>query len=174
MGTQYAVEHFLKAYNWDAQTRNFVLSQTPGKIEVVEFDYKGENQVVYQENGVTIRSWPAIHAGDGPVSFSLEWNGLKVVFGADTFPNKWFMEYAKDADVAMNANNRWIHAESSHFAVDFISFCGRCGILNSFAMRLGYFLHLFLFSCSSRRTSCMSMAANRSARFLLPLSKMAT
>lgn len=74
---------------------------------------------------------------------------------------------------AMSANNRWIHGESCHFAADFISFSGRWGILNSFVMRLGYFLHLFSFSCSSRRTCCMSMAANRSARLLLPLSKMA-
>jgi len=102
MGTKYAVEHFLKTYNWDLQTRNFVLSAVPGKIEVVEFDYAKENQIVYQENGVTIRSWPAIHAGDGPVSFSLEWNGLKIVIGGDTFPNKWYINYAKDADVAIH------------------------------------------------------------------------
>ena len=43
----------------------------------------------YRENGVTIRSIPAIHAGDGPVSFILEYAGLKVVIGGDTFPNKW-------------------------------------------------------------------------------------
>ena len=30
-------------------------------MEVTEFDYKGMNKVVYEENGVTIRSWPAIH-----------------------------------------------------------------------------------------------------------------
>ena len=102
MGTKYAVEHFLKTYNWDLQTRNFVLSAVPGKIDVVEFDYTKENQVVYQENGVTIRSWPAIHAGDGPVSYSLEWNGLKIVIGGDTFPNKWYVKFAKDADVAIH------------------------------------------------------------------------
>jgi ribonuclease Z len=61
MGTAYAIEHFLKAFNWDAQTRNFVLSPEPGKITVNEFDYKAINAVVYQENGVTIRSIPAIH-----------------------------------------------------------------------------------------------------------------
>ena len=33
---------------------------------------------------------PAIHAIDGAVSYALEWNGLKFVFGSDTFPNKWF------------------------------------------------------------------------------------
>jgi ribonuclease Z len=40
MGTAYAIEHFLKAYNWDAKTRNFVLSPKPGQITVEEFDYK--------------------------------------------------------------------------------------------------------------------------------------
>ena len=102
MGTAYAIEHFLKAYNWDAKTRNFVLSPEPGKITVVEFDYKAENKVVYNENGVTIRSIPAIHAGDGPVSFILEYAGIKVVIGGDTFPNKWYIEHAADADVAIH------------------------------------------------------------------------
>ena len=36
------------------------------------------------------------------MSFSLEWNGLKFVFGSDTYPNKWFVEYAKDADLAVH------------------------------------------------------------------------
>jgi ribonuclease Z len=67
---------------------------------VHEFDYKQINEVVYQQNGVTIRSWPAIHSLDGSVSYGLEWNGLKYVFGGDTYPNKWYMEYAKGADVA--------------------------------------------------------------------------
>jgi len=67
-----------------------------------EFDYTKVNEVIYQENGVTIRSIPAIHSIDGPVSFILEWNGLKFVFGGDTFPNKWFAEYAKDADLAIH------------------------------------------------------------------------
>ncbi len=102
MGTAYAVEHFLKAYNWDAKTRNFFLSAEPGKISVIEFDYKAVNAVVYQENGVTIRSLPAIHAGDGPVSFILEFAGLKVVIGGDTFPNKWYIEHATGADLAIH------------------------------------------------------------------------
>jgi len=102
MGTAYAVENFLRAYNWDAKTRNFLLSPEPGKINVTEFDYKAVNAVVYQENGVTIRSVPAIHAGDGPVSFILEYAGLKVVIGGDTFPNKWFIEHAAGADLAIH------------------------------------------------------------------------
>ena len=102
MGTKYAVEHFMKSFNWDAKTRNFVLSAEPGKITVEEFDYKAVNKVVYQKNGVTIRSIPAIHAGDGPVSYILEYAGLKVVIGGDTFPNKWYIKYATNADIAIH------------------------------------------------------------------------
>ena len=57
---------------------------------------------IYEENGVTIRAWPAIHAIDGAVSFSLEWKDLKFVFSSDTYPNKWFNEYAQDADLAIH------------------------------------------------------------------------
>lgn len=102
MGTAYAIDHFLKANNWDKKTREFAITPVPGQITVHEFDYKGINQVVYQENGVTVRTIPAIHAGDGPVSFILEYAGLKVIFGGDTSPNKWFVEYAKDADLVIH------------------------------------------------------------------------
>ena len=100
MGTSYAVEHMLKAYNWDYMTRAVTINPTPGEIRVTEFDYKGLNEVVYEQNGVTIRSWPCIHTGDGPISYELEWNGYKVVIGGDTAPNKWYPEYAKGADWA--------------------------------------------------------------------------
>jgi ribonuclease Z len=87
---------------WDLDGRKGITDERGYHIEVTEFDYRGVNQIVYQENGVTIRSWPAIHSLDGPVSFSLEWNGLKFVFGSDTYPNKWFVEYAKGADLSIH------------------------------------------------------------------------
>jgi ribonuclease Z len=102
MGTAYAIEHFLKANNWDKKTREFKITPIPGQITVHEFDYKAVNAVVYQENGVTIRSLPAIHTGDGPVSFIVEYAGLKVIFGGDTSPNKWFVEHAKGADLVIH------------------------------------------------------------------------
>jgi ribonuclease Z len=102
MGTAYAMDHFLKTYNWDAATRNFKISPEPGKLDVKEFDYEAVNAVVYDENGVVIRSIPAIHAGDGPVSYIVEWEGMKLVVGGDTFPNKWYIEHAKNADVAIH------------------------------------------------------------------------
>ncbi len=102
MGTAYAIDHFLKANNWDRRTREYKITPIPGQITVHEFDYKGINEVIYQDNGVTVRSIPAIHTGDGPVSFILEYAGLKVVFGGDTSPNTWFIKYAQDADVVIH------------------------------------------------------------------------
>ncbi len=102
MGTAYAMEHFLKFVNWDKVTRDYKINPAAGQIEVHEFDFRAENAIIYQENGVTIRSWPAIHIGDGPVSFSLEYAGLKVVYGADTVPNKWMIEYAEGADLFLH------------------------------------------------------------------------
>jgi ribonuclease Z len=101
-GTKYAIDHFQKALTWDIEGRAGRLPASGGKVIVHEFDFKAENQVIYEENGVTIRSWPANHTIDGPVSFSLEWNGLKFVFGGDTYPNKWYVKYAKDADLAIH------------------------------------------------------------------------
>jgi ribonuclease Z len=102
LGTQYSMDNFLKHANWDYTTRKFNISSAAGVIETTEFDYKGVNQVVYQENGVTIRSIPAIHTGDGPISYILEYGGMKVVIGGDTFPNKWFLKYARNADLAIH------------------------------------------------------------------------
>lgn len=100
LGSKSFIENMQKGYAWDLATRSGALPDLGAEIIVHEFDYKQENKVVYQENGVTVRSWPAIHSLDGSVSYGLEWNGLKYVFGGDTYPNKWYIEYAKGADVA--------------------------------------------------------------------------
>ena len=101
-GTKFAIESWRAALAWDVDGRAGRLPASGQQLEINEFDYKQENVVVYQESGVTIRSWPAIHVIDGPVSYSLEWNGLKFVFGGDTYPNTWFPKYALDADVIIH------------------------------------------------------------------------
>jgi ribonuclease Z len=102
LGTAFAVQKMKEMYTWDLAGRVGIVDFRGYSIEVNEFDYKAENEVIYEDNGVTIRSFPAIHSIDGPVSFSLEWNGLKFVFGSDSYPNKWFVKYAKDADLAIH------------------------------------------------------------------------
>ncbi len=100
LGTKAYVDAMTKGYAWDIATRSGALPDAGGQIVVHEFDYKQVNEIVYQENGVTIRSWPAIHALDGSISYSVEWNGLKYVFGGDTYPNNWYIKYAAGADLA--------------------------------------------------------------------------
>ena len=108
IGTKaFVEEHARRPYAWDivGQTRTGALPDARcAKIEVHEFDYRQENEVVYEKNGVTIRSWPAIHLLDGSVSYSLEWNGLKYVFGGDTYPNKWYMKYAKPVRMSLHTS----------------------------------------------------------------------
>jgi ribonuclease Z len=102
LGTEYALRHWQQALNWDITGRSGRLPATGGELEINEFDFRGENQVVYRENGVTITSFPAIHGIDGSVSYRLEWNGLSFVFGGDTYPNQWFAEYARGADLVVH------------------------------------------------------------------------
>ena len=101
-GTKYSMEGLKEFYNWDIATRRGAFVATGQELIVHEFDYRGENKIIYEKNGVTIRSFPAVHAFDGPVSFRLDWNGLSFVFSSDTFPNKWFNEYAKNADIVVH------------------------------------------------------------------------
>ncbi len=101
-GTKHAIEGLKQFYNWDIATRRGAFVASGQELVVHEFDYRGENKVIYEENGVIIRSFPAVHAFDGPVSFRLDWNGLSFVFSSDTFPNKWFNKYAKNADIVVH------------------------------------------------------------------------
>ena len=87
---------------WDIKGRTGILPDAGGKVVVHEFDYKPENQVVYDKNGVRITSWPAIHSLDGSVSYRLEWNGQSFVFGGGTRPNKWFIKHVQHADFVLH------------------------------------------------------------------------
>lgn len=102
LGTKAAMDGFLKYVAWDKETRSFQINPEPGELIVHEFDYRLENNLIYESKGAQIKSFPAIHAGDGPVSFILEYAGMKVVIGGDTAPNKWFIEYGADADLVVH------------------------------------------------------------------------
>jgi ribonuclease Z len=102
LGTKYCMEKMQEMYQWDIGTRSGVIDFRGGKLEVNEFPFDGINKVIYDENDVVIRSIPAIHGLDGAVSFILEWNGMKFVYGSDTYPNKWYTEHAAGADLAIH------------------------------------------------------------------------
>jgi ribonuclease Z len=102
MGTAHAIKGFLQANHWDKVTREYKITPVPGQIKAHEFDYKAENAVIYDEGGIVVRTIPAIHIGDGPVSFIIEYAGMKFGFAGDTTPNKWFVKHMKGADFVIH------------------------------------------------------------------------
>jgi len=101
LGTASMVNHIEKAWAWDVYARSGILPDEGGKLIPHEFDYS-KTAVIYEKNGVKVTSFPAIHIMDGAVSYRLEWNGLSFVFGGDSYPNKWFLKNAKNADVVIH------------------------------------------------------------------------
>lgn len=101
-GTAHAMKLMEQMYVWDIGTRGGVIDFRGAQLDVTEFSFDGVNEVIFEENGVTIRSIPAVHGLDGAVSFILEWNGLKFAYSSDTIPNKWWIEHTKGADIAIH------------------------------------------------------------------------
>lgn len=102
LGTKHFIDKIREAYRWDIESRKAAgLPAAAGDIEVHEFDYATPG-VVYEENGVTITAFPAIHILDGPVSYRLDWKGMSFVYSGDTHPNKWFVEHGQNADVLVH------------------------------------------------------------------------
>jgi ribonuclease Z len=100
-GTKYAVDRMREMYTWDLTGRRGRMPSAGGHVEVTEFDYS-KSEVIYEENGVKIKAWPAVHTIDGAVSYSLEYMGKKFVYSGDTVPNKWFNEEAGEADLLIH------------------------------------------------------------------------
>jgi ribonuclease Z len=71
-------------------------------LEIYEHDYLLNPGVAYQENGVTIKHFPALHIIDGAVSYKLEWNGLSMVWSGDTQPNQYMTENARGVDLLIH------------------------------------------------------------------------
>src|SRR5271166_253075 len=69
------------------------------EIEVNEFDWKDENGICYDKNGVTIRHWRRSHTKDGASAYRLDWNGLSFVWTGDGRPDELTAKYAAGADV---------------------------------------------------------------------------
>ncbi len=100
-GTKAWVDYLHKAWGWEAASRGAAVDPRATKVDVKEFDWKAINAVVYDENGVVIRTIPAIHS-DQSVSFILEWNGLRLAFSSDTMPNKWWIEHTRGVDLSVH------------------------------------------------------------------------
>jgi ribonuclease Z len=100
-GTEHFVRRQMESFAWDTDTRHGLLPDAGAEVEVHEFDYR-QTGTVYDHNGVVIKSFPAVHIYDGPVSYRIEWNGLCFVFSGDTTPSQFFVDNAREADLLVH------------------------------------------------------------------------
>lgn len=68
-------------------------------VEVNEFDFRDDNGICYDEDGVVVRHWRRSHTKDGASAYRLDWNGLSFVYTGDGRPDKLTVKYAAGVDV---------------------------------------------------------------------------
>ena len=83
LGTRHFVEGIEEALAWDTAAGRGAINPESMKIVVSEFDFS-QSQVVYEQNGVRVTSFPVIHALSGAVGYRLDFAGLSFVFSGDT------------------------------------------------------------------------------------------
>lgn len=59
LGLNYSMKHLQEFVAWDLEGRKGRLPTQAFNLITHEFDFKEENHIVYEENGVVIRAWPA-------------------------------------------------------------------------------------------------------------------
>ncbi len=100
-GFRHFIEKQMESFAWDTETRVGYLPAIGAEVDIHEFDF-ARTGPVYEKNGVTITSFPAVHIFDGPVGLRLDWNGLSFVYSGDTTPSLFLAENAKGADVIVH------------------------------------------------------------------------
>jgi len=83
LGTRHFVEAIEEALAWDTEAGNGAINPDSMKIVAHEFDFM-QTQVVYDENGVKVTSFPVVHAISGAVGYRVDFAGLSFVFSGDT------------------------------------------------------------------------------------------
>ena len=101
LGTQAFVDGILAANLWDLESRKGAVVTTGAEIITHEFDWE-KTQVVYEEDGVTVTSFPAVHAMAGSVSYRIDWNGMSIVYSGDTKINNFMVEQAQNVDLLIH------------------------------------------------------------------------
>ena len=101
LGTQSFVDGILSANLWDLKSREGVAPTSGAEIITHEFDW-AETQVVYEENGITVTSFPAIHSMAGAISYRIDWKDMSVVYSGDTRINDFMVEQGQNVDLLIH------------------------------------------------------------------------
>ena len=99
LGTQAMVDNMKKMLRWHLEEFDTCPVGDGYEIEVTEFDFRDENGICYDQDGVTVRHWPRSHGKDGASAFRLDWNGLSFVWTGDGRPDELTVKYSQGVDV---------------------------------------------------------------------------
>jgi ribonuclease Z len=95
------VDNIGKALAWDVASVRGVRPTTGFGAIAHEIAYDRPD-TIYERNGVTISSFPAIHGLSGAVGYAIAYAGRKVVFSGDTRPCRHVVEAAAGADLLIH------------------------------------------------------------------------
>jgi ribonuclease Z len=94
-------EHMGKALAWDSASLRGVRPTSGFETIAHEIPFD-RPETIYDRNGVTIASFPAIHGLSGAVGYAIAYAGRKVVFSGDTRPCRHVVEAAAGADLLIH------------------------------------------------------------------------
>jgi ribonuclease Z len=101
LGLAAFVEHMKQALAWDTASVRGVRPSTGFEAIAHEIPFDRPD-TIYERNGVTIASFPAIHGLSGAVGYAIGYAGRKIVFSGDTRPCRHVVEAAAGADLLIH------------------------------------------------------------------------
>ena len=98
-GVKHMIHHMKEMAHWHTDSFNTFPIGDGYEVEVNEFDFRDDNGICYDQDGVTVRHWRRSHTKDGASAYRLDWNGLSFVWTGDGRPDELTAKYAKGVDV---------------------------------------------------------------------------
>jgi ribonuclease Z len=101
LGTKHMIAKMKEMMVWHLENFDHCPIGDGYEIEVTEFDWRDENGICYDKDGVKVRHWPRSHVKDGASAYRLDWEeaGLSMVWTGDGRPDEKTAKYAEGVDV---------------------------------------------------------------------------
>jgi ribonuclease Z len=101
LGTANMVEKMREMLVWHIENFEHCPIGDGCQVDCTEFDWKDENGVCYEQEGVTVRHWPRSHVKDGASAYRLDWEEgeMSFVWTGDGRPDEKTVKYSQGVDV---------------------------------------------------------------------------
>jgi ribonuclease Z len=101
LGIKHMAKHMREMLRWHEENFLHATISAGYEMDVTEFDWKDENGICYDKEGIKVRHWPRSHVKDGASAYRLDWEeaGLSVVWTGDGRPDEKTEKYAAGCDV---------------------------------------------------------------------------